>query len=251
MADIISPRERGRYMGLFGGVMALGDGRRPAPGRPHHRHDRMALELLRRAPLRRRGAHHPAAHAAPAQAPHAEGPDRLPRHRAAGGVRLAAAHLGQHRRRLVRLVEHRDGPHGRRRHPRRPPLRDRRAARAGPAGPDVAVPQPHLHALGDRVDRHRHRDVRSIRLPRSVHAARARRHAHRGRPHDDPDDRGSAAVVDRRGRAHHALRPLEALPHRRLGLPDRRLVPAVDDPLRHELRAGLGATCSCSARASA
>ena len=51
MADIISPRERGRYMGLFGAVMAVAHDRRPAPGRRHHRHARLALELLRRAPV--------------------------------------------------------------------------------------------------------------------------------------------------------------------------------------------------------
>ena len=67
MADIISPRERGRYMGLFGAVMAVGHGRRPAARRRHHRRPRLALELLRRDPVRDRRARHPAAHAAPAR----------------------------------------------------------------------------------------------------------------------------------------------------------------------------------------
>ena len=179
MADIISPRERGRYMGLFGGVMALATIGGPLLGGVitdtigWRWNFFVALPFAVAALIILQRTLHLPKH------PEAEGAHRLPRHRAAGDVGLAAAHLGQHRRRLVRLVEHRDRPHGRRRHPGRDPLRDRRAARAGPAGSDVAVPQPHLHALRDRVDRHGHRDVRRIRLPRSVHAARARRHAHR------------------------------------------------------------------------
>ena len=68
MADIISPRERGKYMGLFGAVMALGTIGGPLIGGRHHRLDRLALELLRR---RSRGhrRHHPAADdPAPAEA---------------------------------------------------------------------------------------------------------------------------------------------------------------------------------------
>ena len=58
---------------------------------------------------------------------------------------------------------------------------DRRAALARAAHPAVDVPQPHLHARGDRVDRHRHRDVRHVGVPQPVHADGARRDADRGR----------------------------------------------------------------------
>ncbi len=33
IGDLFSPRERGRYQGLFGGVFAIGPGGRPVPGR--------------------------------------------------------------------------------------------------------------------------------------------------------------------------------------------------------------------------
>ena len=60
MADIISPRERGRYMGLFGAVMAARTIGGPLLGGVHHRRARLALELLRRDPVRDRRADHPA-----------------------------------------------------------------------------------------------------------------------------------------------------------------------------------------------
>ena len=108
MADIISPRERGRYMGLFGAVMAVATVGGPLLGGVITDTLGLALELLRRAPLRDRRAHHPAAHAAHPARAQAQGHDRLPRHRAALGRRLAAAHLGHARRRQLRVVEPRD-----------------------------------------------------------------------------------------------------------------------------------------------
>ena len=68
--------------------------RRPAARRRHHRQPRLALELLRRPADRDRRDRPAAAHAAPAQATEAQGHDRLPRHRAHLGRRLAAAALG-------------------------------------------------------------------------------------------------------------------------------------------------------------
>ena len=95
MAAMISPRERGRYSGLLGGVMARRDRRRPAARRPAGRHQlaRLALVLLRRRPLRRRRAGAAAADAAPA-GDQARGAHRLPGRRAPHRRRLRAADLG-------------------------------------------------------------------------------------------------------------------------------------------------------------
>ena len=130
MADIISPRERGRYMGLFGAVMALATIGGPLLGGVITDTIGWRWNFFVALPfavaaliILQRTLHLP----------------KHPKQKARidylgivllAAVGLAAAHLGQHRRRLVRLVEHRDGPHGRRRHPGRDPLRDRRAARA-------------------------------------------------------------------------------------------------------------------------
>ena len=147
MADIISPRERGRYMGLFGAVMALATIGGPLLGGfitdtlGWRWNFFVALPFAIAALIiLQRTLHLPAPR-------EDEGAHRLPRHRAAVGLRLAPAHLGHHRRRLLRLVEHRDRPHGRRRAPRR----DRSSSSSSCASKDpliplIAVPQPHLHA---------------------------------------------------------------------------------------------------------
>ena len=145
MADIISPRERGRYMGLFGAVMAVATVGGPLLGGfitdtwgwrwnffvalPFASPPSCCCSGRCTCPPRED-----------------EGPHRLPRDRAALRRRLAAPHLGDHRRRLVRVVEHRDRPHGGRRHRRHDPVHRRRAAREGPARPAHAVQEPHLHA---------------------------------------------------------------------------------------------------------
>ena len=102
LSDIIAPRERGRYMGYLGAVLAVGTAGGPAPRRVHHRRHRLALELLRgRARGDRRDHPHPAdpETADPAQ----EGQHRLHRHRAHRRGRLAAADLGEPRRKPVRV----------------------------------------------------------------------------------------------------------------------------------------------------
>ena len=102
IADIVPPRERGRYMGLIGSVFAVASVAGPAARRLPRHQPLVALGLLRE-PARRhpRGAdrHHPSpsAHAAHA-APH-----RLPRRRAAQRRRRRAdpaRHLGRHRVRV-------------------------------------------------------------------------------------------------------------------------------------------------------
>ena len=72
MADIISPRERGKYAGLFGGVMAVGMVGGPLLGGVVTDALRLALELLPRAAHRHRRDRAPAAHAAPAEDRQAE-----------------------------------------------------------------------------------------------------------------------------------------------------------------------------------
>ena len=68
IADIISPRERGRYMGLMGAVMGIGMVGGPLLGGVITDGAGLALELLRRPAVRGRRDHRAAAHAAPARA---------------------------------------------------------------------------------------------------------------------------------------------------------------------------------------
>ena len=98
MADIISPRERGRYMGLFGAVMAVATVGGPLLGGVitdtlgWRWNFYVALPFAIAALIIiQRTLHVPAR--AKRKVEH-----RLPRHRAALGRRLAAADLGQPRR---------------------------------------------------------------------------------------------------------------------------------------------------------
>ena len=115
MADIISPRERGKYAGLFGAVMAVATVGGPLLGGVIT--DTLgwrwnffvglpiaivALVLLQRT------LHLP-------KRPKTQGHDRLPRHRAHLGRRLAAAALGHVRGQGLRLDLRAEHAHGRRR----------------------------------------------------------------------------------------------------------------------------------------
>ena len=77
IADVVSPRERGRYQGYFGATFALVVGGRAAARRRVHRQPELAVDLLHQHPHRHRG---PGGHLGGAQAPlpPAGPPDRLP-----------------------------------------------------------------------------------------------------------------------------------------------------------------------------
>ncbi|UUT34914.1 MFS transporter [Microbacterium elymi] len=182
MADILSPRERGKYMGLFGAVMAVATVGGPLLGGVltdawgWRWNFYVALPIAIVALILVQKTLH--------LSPHARRKvsiDYL------GIVLLAAsvslpAHLGLDRRRQLRLVEPSDHPHGRRRDPRHDPVHHRRDAREGAARPALAVPQPHVHPRGDRLDRDRDRHVRRVGVPEPVHASwrGARRPRRRG-----------------------------------------------------------------------
>ena len=104
MAAMISPRERGRYNGFLGGVMAVATVGGPLLGGVIVDTELagLALVLLRRRAVRRRRARPAAADAAPAGAPR-DVQDRLPRRRPHRRRRLAAADLGHLGRRQLRL----------------------------------------------------------------------------------------------------------------------------------------------------
>ena len=102
LADLVSPRERGRYAGYLGAVFGLGTVAGPLIGGVVTDGARLALVLLRRRAVRGRRVRRAAAHAAPA-APPPRGADRLPRRDADRRRRLEPADLGLARRPAVRL----------------------------------------------------------------------------------------------------------------------------------------------------
>ena len=94
IADLITPRERGRYMGFMGAVMGVGMVGGPLLGGVITDRAGLALVLLRRPAVRRRRDRGAPAHAAPARAPGAQGEDRLPGRDAALGRHRGPAALG-------------------------------------------------------------------------------------------------------------------------------------------------------------
>ena len=194
MADILSPRERGRYAGLFGAVMAVGTIGGPLLGGVITDTLGWRWNFFVGVPFAIVALVAAAAHAAPADA------RRRRRCRSttsassliAGGVSLLLiwVSLGGSQ---FDWDSWQTALHGRRRPWRcsRSPWSSSCASKE-PLIPLGLVQQPHVHALGRRQHRGRRRDVRHLGVPQPVHAARPRRDADRVRPADHPDDRRPA-----------------------------------------------------------
>ena len=248
IGDVVPPRERGRYTGLFGAVFGLASIAGPLLGgflttNLSWRwifYVNLPLGVL--APVRARSD---APLGRRARAPL----DRLPRHgtarRRAGGDRagdVARWHflrvgLGDGRRPGGR----RGGAAGGVRAGRAP------GTRAGAAA--AAVPEPGVRGHQPRRLDHRLRAVRRDHLPAAVPAGRQGRDANRLGAAAGAADGRAAGHVDRLGADHHAHRSLQAVPdrgHRRDG---RGPVSALDD--RGIDQPDAEATCSCSCSASA
>ena len=235
MADIISPRERGKYAGLFGAVMAVATVGGPLLGGVIT--DTLgwrwnffvglpiaivALVLLQRT------LHLP-------QAPKTKVTiDYLGIVLISAGVSLLLLWVTL-RRQGLRVDLRAEPPHGRRRRPAAPDRRDRRAPREGARHPARPVQEPHVHALGDRVDLGRRGDVRHRGVPQPVHAARPRRDAHRVGPAHHPDDGGRAHLLDRHRRPREPPRQVEGLHGHGRRAPRDRQPAALAAPLRHRV----------------
>ena len=209
IGDVVSPRERGRYMGLFGAVFGVSSVAGPLIGGFFTEPPLVALDLLHQHPARR-------ARAGGARASRCRASSERVQHSIdyAGAVLLAVGLSG------IVLVTSlggtsyawgsaRDRRARRDRGRRARRVRGRRVAR-GRADPAAApVPQPRLpRHERDRL-RDRLRAVRRAHLPAAVPAGRARRHADRVRAAADPGDGGRADRLDRLGPDHHRHRPLQ------------------------------------------
>ncbi len=102
---------------------------------------------------------------------------------------------------------------------------------------------------GDRPDR-RLRAVRLGHLPAAVPAGRQRRQPDRLGPADPAADGRPADHVDRVGPDHQRHRPLQAVPDRRHRRDGDRAVAAVDDGRPHQHASRRRRSCSCSASGS-
>ena len=143
VGDIVSPRERGRYQGLFGARLRRREHRRAAARRRVRRQPVVALDLLHQRPdrgHRARRRRQPGAGQAQARSPR----HRLPRHRRAGaGGDLVSSCSPASAAPPTRGARRRSDPRrlrrgaGRRLHPRR--AAGRRAGAAAAPVPDPGV----------------------------------------------------------------------------------------------------------------
>ncbi len=211
IGDLVPPRDRGRYQGMFGGVFGVSTVIGPLIGGFFVDHLSLALDLLHQPADRRRRAGRdrgrlprPLRPAAPF--------DRLPRCGAARGRPFRDRAVHEPRRHDLRLgidPDHR-ARSARRRAARALRVRGAACGRADPA--DGAVQKPDV--LGDERDRlhHRGRALRLGHLPAALPPDRQGAQRDRVRAAADADDGRRADHVDRERQRDLADRPLPTLP---------------------------------------
>ncbi len=229
IADVVPARQRGKYMGVMGGVFALASVAGPLLGGFFTEGIGWRWAFWMNLPL---GALAIVAAVFSLHLPRhdRERPEhRRRRHHAAGRrLRGAGAHLGVGRHDVRLDLAGHPRPH--RPHPRRRGrLRVRREPRRRAGHAAAHVPRAQLRPRHRRGPHHRRRDVRGAGLHADLPADGHRLRRHQGRPADDPDDGRPAGHLD-------GLRA-DGQPHRSLqGAADRRhprhrprARPAVDD----------------------
>ena len=193
IGDVVPPRERGKYQGLFGAVFGVSVGRRTAARRILRRQPRLALGLLHQHPHRGGRADRrrlrPAAHSGgdasrasttPASSCSATSRPAIVLVTSLGGTTWEWSSAPVYA--MVALADRRPGR-----------VRRGRAARPRAGAAAAPVPQQDLLRRGGHRLRGRLRDVRRDHVPAAVPADGQGLDAHRVRARDDADDARPAA----------------------------------------------------------
>ena len=252
IADIISPRERGQYMGLMGAVMGLGMVGGPLLGGVITDGPGWRWNFFVGLPVAIGRDRRAAAHAAPAEASEARREDRLPGRGAPVDRHRPAPALDHVRRQLVRVGVLADRRDGRRLDPR-PRAghldRDPRGRADHPAAP-VQATAPWSWPSSPASP-----SASPCSAPRCSSASTCSWPAARRRPQSGlltiPMIVGAARLVDRLRPDHQPDGPLQGVHGRRRDPAHRRHGAHGHDRVRHELHARRPRTWSSSASASA